>query len=79
MQVDICQTQGISDARLAMYGRILRCPMGSNPAFCPLHDIRLLPVEERIQWLESKSDEEVDELFLYHQRCVRHQTLLASL
>jgi hypothetical protein len=60
----------MNEARYAMHGRILRCPLGDNPEDCPLHDIRLLPVDERIVWLESKSDDEVDALYCHHLHCL---------
>lgn len=60
----------MSEARYAMHGRILRCPLGDNPADCPLCEIRLLPVEERIAWLESKTDDEVEALYSFHLRCL---------
>jgi hypothetical protein len=60
----------MSEARYAMHGRILRCPLGNNPADCSLHDLRLLPVEERIAWLEEKSDDEVEVLYGFHLRCL---------
>jgi hypothetical protein len=53
-----------------MYGRILRCPRGGNPLDCPLHDIRLLPVVKRIEWLESMNDEELERLYGYHRACL---------
>lgn len=71
-------TQGngnvMSEARLAMHGRILRCPMGTNPQDCPLYKIRLLPIEERIAWLAEKTDEEVEALFQYHIKCLDKKT-----
>ncbi len=60
----------MSDARLALHGRILRCPMGGNPKSCPLHEIRLLPVQERIMWLESKTDEAVEVIYRSHVACL---------
>lgn len=63
----------MSEARYAIHGRILRCPMGDNPADCPLYEIRLLPVEERIAWLESKTDDEVEALYSFHLRCLDDQ------
>ncbi len=59
-----------SAVRVAMHGRILRCPLGGNPADCPLHEIRLLPVEERLKWLDSKTDFELTVLFGYHIKCL---------
>lgn len=60
----------VTDARIALYGRILRCPDGGNPKGCPLHELRQLPIEDRILWLESKSDDEVARLFQHHVRCM---------
>lgn len=57
------------DARLAMHGRILRCPLGGNPEDCLFHDVRLLPVRDRVTWLESLSDEEVKKLYFFHCKC----------
>lgn len=58
-------------ARIAMHGRLLRCPLGGNPEDCPLHDIRERPVEERVAWLESKSDDETIALYQQHIRCLK--------
>ncbi len=58
-----------SMARTLMHGRLLRCPMGGNPPDCPLYEIRLLPFEERIIWLESKTDFELTSLLGYHLNC----------
>ena len=58
------------EARFAMYGRLLRCPVGDNPEDCPLHEIRKLPMEERLLWLEAKSDDEVITLYQQHIDCL---------
>lgn len=60
----------VSVARLALHGRILRCPVAENPKDCPLYEIRLLPIEKRIEWLNSKSEEQVEALYSYHIRCM---------
>lgn len=59
-----------SAVRTVMHGRVLRCPMGGNPPDCPLHELRLRPVEERLEWLSSKSDFELMALFGYHVKCL---------
>jgi len=61
------------EARFALHGRILRCPLGGNPADCTLYELRKLPVEKRIAWLESKSDEEVIELYQKHNACLERK------
>ncbi len=60
----------IEDARIAMYARILRCPLGDNPEDCPLYEVRKWPVERRLAWLNSTTDEEVVELFNRHCECL---------
>lgn len=60
----------VEEARFALHGRILRCPLGGNPIECPLHELRILPVEERVLWLESQSDDEVVELYQLHNACL---------
>lgn len=57
-------------ARLAMHGRILRCPVDNNPEDCPLHTVRQLPIEERIAWLKAKTDDEVVALYAQHIDCL---------
>ena len=63
-------TEEARAARLAMHGRILRCPVQNNPEDCPLHTVRQLPVEQRIAWLDERSDEEVVALFRQHIDCL---------
>lgn len=63
----------IEEARIGMHGRILRCPLGGNPEDCPLHEVRKWPVEERIAWLESRTNEEIVELYAYHTNCLEHK------
>ena len=60
----------VDEARFALDGRILRCPFGENPIECPLHELRKQPVEDRLAWLESKSDEEVVDLYRLHTDCM---------
>ncbi|MCF7817015.1 MAG: hypothetical protein K9M54_03970 [Kiritimatiellales bacterium] len=65
--------QIIEEARLALHGRILRCPLGENPNDCPLHDLRLKPIEERLAWLEARPDPEVVELYIQHVMCMKRK------
>jgi hypothetical protein len=75
--LDICRKPD-SAARLAMHGRILRCPHEGNPRDCPLYEIRLLPIEERLAWIDSKTDEELQLLLSYHVNCLDKKTLMAG-
>ena len=63
----------IEEARNAMHGRMLRCPLEENPEDCPLHEIRKWPMEERIAWLDSKSDIEVLQLYHEHTNCLMYK------
>ena len=60
----------IQEARMGMHGRILRCPVGENPKDCPLYEVRKWPMEKRVAWLESKSDDEILTLYTYHTGCL---------
>ena len=67
------QKTDIEEARAAMHGRILRCPVGENPKDCPLHEIRKRPIEERLVWLAAKTEEEVLEMYSYHINCLERK------
>jgi hypothetical protein len=69
----------IDEARLAMHGRLLRCPIGDNPEDCPLHEIRKRPVEERLAWLESKTNKQVVELYQQHKECLNTKKEMGAL
>ncbi len=61
------------NARFGMHARILRCPLGNNPEDCPLYEVRKWPIEERVNWLNSKTDQEVIELFALHLECLERK------
>ena len=61
------------EARIGMHARILRCPIEENPEDCPLYEVRKWPVEERLAWLDSKSDEAVVKLYVLHIDCLEHK------
>lgn len=67
------KTTSIEEARIGMHGRILRCPVGENPEDCPLYAVRQWPLEKRVAWLESKSDDDVLELYNYHTNCLEQK------
>ena len=67
------QASIIEEARMGMHGRILRCPLGGNPEDCPLHDVRTWPMEERVVWLESSTNQEVVKLYNYHINCLEEK------
>ena len=49
----------VTQARLAMHGRILRCPLEENPMDCPLYTVRQLPLVDRLEWLDAQSDHQL--------------------
>jgi len=50
----------------------LACPHnGDNPPFCPLHEIRKLSPEERIEWIHMLTDEDLAYIAAYHQICLQ--------
>ena len=63
----------IEEARMCMYARILRCPLGDNPEDCQLYEIRKLPMEERLAWLEEKTNSEVVEMYQQHTKCLEQK------
>ena len=78
MVVDVVKTVKAEEAWIAMHARILRCPLGGNPKDCLLHEIRKLPVEDRLAWLNSKTGEEVLELFGQHLDCLARKSTTCS-
>ncbi|WP_372798422.1 hypothetical protein [Pontiella sp.] len=66
-------------ARQGMHRRLAHCPVGGNPAECPLHEIRKQPMPQREAWLASKTDDEVIALYRQHIPCLEHVMSQASL
>ena len=60
----------VEEAKFALHGRVLRCPLGGNPEDCPMYEIRKLPVEERCAGLESQTREEMVALYEQHNQCL---------
>ena len=53
-------------------GLALACPHDDgNPEFCPLCDVRKLPVRQRIAWVKMLSDDDLEYLGTYHQICLQ--------
>jgi len=59
--------------RSMLYGLLLACPLGGNPEDCQGHDLRLLPLSERITWLEERSNAELKSLYLQHLQCLERK------
>jgi hypothetical protein len=64
-----------------LFGLTVTCPnKPGNPAECGLHEIRKLPIADRLQWAKSRTREEADAIFSFHSFCAkRHcEALLRS-
>ena len=47
------------------------CPYDQcNPPFCPLHAVREMDRSERIEWIHTLSDTDLEYLTTYHQVCM---------
>lgn len=60
-----------NSARLDLIGLLVSCPFNQdNPANCPLHHIRTLPMAERVAWLDRLPSEDVAALQSNHRHCL---------
>ena len=58
-------------AKTMLMGLIIECPFGGNPKDCPLHERRKLPMEQRIKWVKSLSNDELQKAYLVHCECLK--------
>jgi len=50
------------------------CPYDlTNPCSCPLNEIRRKSSLERLDWVDSLSNEEAANIYLNHQRCLNEK------
>jgi hypothetical protein len=50
----------------------LACPRDNcNPSFCPLHDVRKLAPENRVEWVRALTDDDLEYFATYHQICLQ--------
>ena len=48
------------------------CPMTTcNTALCPLHDVRKLAPQKRVEWVRALTDGDVEYFATYHQICLQ--------
>jgi hypothetical protein len=51
------------------------CPHeNSNPSFCPLHEVRKLPPEQRMEWVHMLTDQDFEYIAAYHQFCLQRMS-----
>jgi len=65
-----------ADQREQMLSDVLRlgeaCPHdGTNPDFCPLHEVRKFDRAGRIRWCNGLADADLEYLARYHQICLQ--------
>jgi len=58
-----------STKRVYVIGLLVCCPYKSNPATCPLYDIRQKPVRERAKWVKQLTDEQIQDIINIHKEC----------
>ena len=61
------------------YGLLFGCPLKSEKFDCPLIDLRKLPILERIQALNNKSEKELMELEQHHKKCLQEREKVAKI
>ena len=53
-----------------LMGLAVACPVGQdNPADCPLHEVRDLPLIQRVAWVKARTQDEVKNILSYHRTC----------
>lgn len=58
-------------AKTMLMGLIIECPFGGNPKDCPLYERRKLPMNDKIEWVKSLSDDELLKAYQVHCECLR--------
>lgn len=60
--------------RAVATGLLFACPCeGDNPPDCQACALRLRPVNERVAWLQSQTDEDVAAFYQRHMQCLRRK------
>ena len=58
-------------AKTMLMGLIIECPFGGNPKDCPLHERRKLAMEQKIKWVKSLSNDELQKAYFVHCECLK--------
>ena len=56
--------------RVWVKGLVVDCTFGDSFVNCPAKEIRLLPIEERLDRVDAMPEEKLDEIIEYHKSCV---------
>ena len=54
-----------------LMGLIIECPLGGHPKDCPLYDRRNLPMNRKVKWVNSLSNDELQKAYLMHCECLK--------
>lgn len=74
---------GRAPGRLHLMTRVvglsIACPFSQdNPERCQLCEVRALPMAERIEWVRSLSEEEMNGISIGHEACLKALERLAD-
>lgn len=65
----------IAELRASLLEVVDICPAERcNPCDCPLFGLRKLPREERLQWIDALSEDDLTYLAAYHHVCMSAKT-----
>lgn len=56
--------------RIWVKGLLIDCIFGESLDKCPAKNLRLLPIEDRMDRADSLSEEELDNIIEFHKECV---------
>lgn len=62
----------IEALKIFEYGLVMACPVNNNdpnPLSCPLHNVRLLSIAERFQWVDNLSEMKCVKVYKNFRRC----------
>lgn len=60
-------------AKSILAGLIFECPQGTPLEECQLRGMRSLPAIERVRWLHSLPDEDIQHLVDRHKLCLQNR------
>ncbi|MFH1062011.1 MAG: hypothetical protein V1747_03900 [Candidatus Omnitrophota bacterium] len=61
--------------RIELYGIVNKCPFPQPIDTCPSLHIRTLPLEQRLQWVRSLADANVQEIIELHEKCYNQRIM----
>lgn len=59
-------------------GLLISCPFGKPLYNCPLGKFRTIPVSERLKLVDSMEEKQIDQIIIYHQKCLRQRERIHS-